>query len=148
MIKFDDHSSKPSPIQNDKIHDCSPNFSPRDKTESSADFLALRQNKTCLQLNSAFLSNSRLAQSCNTSALTVQTHERSPLDFSIFAQDTLSSVRGAPTPNCSFKSARLSCWLSRLRCVDARHGERLRENRTGFLSNPRALDSSVRASER
>jgi hypothetical protein len=58
------------------------------------------------------------------------------------------SVRRAPFPNRAFQSAPLSCRLSRVRCVDARDGERLYGNRPGFLSNRRALDSFPRASER
>ena len=76
------------------------------------------------------------------------TDERLLLDFGVLAQDPLWSVPCALPPNRAFQSARLSCWLSRLGCVDARDGERLCGNRPGFLSNPRALDSSERASER
>src|SRR5271165_1501164 len=87
-------------------------------------------------------------QGCNKSVLTVLTHERLLLDFSVFTQDPLWPVLRAPTPNRAFQSTRLSCWLPRLRCVDARDLERLCGNRQGFLSNRRALDSSARASER
>src|SRR5580704_1583449 len=103
----------------------------------------------CDQLNSRSSTHAlRSLQSCNTSVLTVITHERLLLDFSVFTQDRLWPVRRAPTPNRAFQSARLSCWLSRLRCVDARNGERLCGNRHGFLSNRRGLGSSARASKR
>jgi hypothetical protein len=75
-------------------------------------------------------------------------YKNDQIDASVFPQQTLLSIRRAPSPSRIFRFARLSCWLSRLRCADAADGERLCGNRSGFLSNSRALDSFARASER